>query len=66
MQTYIEMKNIEDEETIQFPKDVVRVGCGSVGLRSQVPGIATTVSAVAEATGGLHGGSLFVKSRTEK
>jgi hypothetical protein len=54
-------------ETIQFPNEVkVSAGKGSTGLRSQLPGVATTVSALAMATGGMKGGSLFIKQNNNK
>lgn len=62
-QTYIEM----NFETIQFPNEVkVSAGKGSTGLRNQLPGVATTVSALAMATGGMKGGSLFIKQNNNK
>lgn len=50
------MKN----ETIQFLDEPQIVASkGSVGLRTQLHGIATSVSAMAIATGGMKGGTLL-------
>ncbi len=47
------------KETIQFVEEKNKVTRGSVGLNTQVYGQAITVSAVADATGGLKCGELF-------
>lgn len=47
------------KEQIKFPsRPKGTVTPGSVGLKTQIPGGATTVSAVAAATGGIGPGSL--------
>lgn len=59
------MKNENLEETIHFPRAQTAATRGSAGLWTQIPGAATTVSAVAEATGGMKGGALYA-NRTKQ
>ncbi len=59
------MSSAELIETIQFPRAQASVARGSAGLRTQIPGAATTVTAVAEATGGMKGGALYANYKNK-
>lgn len=51
--------NFEKIQFIDNPK--IKISSGSTGIKSQINGVSTMVSSVAIATGGMKGGSLFVK-----
>lgn len=50
-----------NEEQIKFINTTITASKGTAGLRTQVGGCATTITAAAEATGGLCKGTLFTK-----
>lgn len=56
--------NFEKISFIDNPN--IAISKGSVGLKTQLQGIATTVSALAIATGGMNGGSLLVRNKEHK
>lgn len=48
-------------EVIQFPNCSIGLSIGSVGLKTQVPGVSATVSNLVNATGGINSRG-FVKT----
>lgn len=53
----------KSEEQIKFVAPNIQASRGSAGLRTQAYGMATTITAAAEAIGGLRKGTLFMNNQ---
>ncbi|MBQ2857943.1 MAG: hypothetical protein IJB60_09255 [Bacteroidaceae bacterium] len=61
-----ELMTKADGEQVQLVKGTDKPGPGSVGLETQLPGKSTTVSQVADSTGGIEAGNLIVPDIDDK